>query len=363
MKSIILLASLLGAMAVSFSGCSSDSNAASTSATQQNNAPVIRTELAKAENVPDVLDLAAKVQADPAKVVHVFPPAGGRVIEVLVRPGDHVRSGQTLAILQSSDVAQARSDYNKAEIEQQRSDNALKRATLLYEHHAIAEKDLLDSQAVQKTDQAELERTRERLHLLGVPVEGTSDELKLVAPRNGVILDLGAAPGEYSKALDAPNPVCTIADIGSIWVLGDVFEKDLASIHTGSPVDISVTAFPSETFHGRIEAVAGAVDPNTRTLKVRVVIPNQDERLKPEMFATIHVTRSDHLAIFLPKTAVLRQGNAASIFVQSSPGKYESRQVTLGRADDGKVEIASGVKPGEAVVVEGTALLEEGNDK
>ena len=352
----------LGCSLFGLTACRDKSGAAAASQPAQNQTPVVQTQAVQQQLVPDSLELAAKVQPDPASVVRVFPPAGGRVVQVKVRPGDNVRAGQVIAELQSSDVAQARTDYQKALAEYDRASRILVRSQSLYEHKAIAEKDLQDAQINAQETNADLERTKEHLHVLGVPLDGSYDTLSVVTPRSGVVLDLGAAPGEFSKALDAPAPVATIADLSTVWVVGDVYEKDLATVHLGSPVDVTVAAYPGQTFRGKLNALSGNIDPNTRTLKVRVDIANPKQLLKPEMFATIRVTRADRPVIVLPTTAVIREGDQSSVYVEQSPGKFEKRSVQLARSSGTQVEIASGLKPGEHVAVQGAALLRGGGE-
>ncbi len=358
-----LLAPLaLSCMILGLTACGDKSGAEAASQPSPNQTPVVQTQAVQQQLVPDALELAAKVQPDPASVVRVFPPAGGRVVQVMVRPGENVRSGQVIAELQSSDVAQARTDYQKALAEYDRASRILTRSQTLYEHKAIAEKDLQDAQINTQEASADLERAKEHLHVLGVPLDGSYDTLRVIAPRGGVVLDLGAAPGEFSKALDAPAPVATIADLSTVWVVGDVYEKDLATVHLGSPVDVVVSAYPGQTFRGKLNALSGNIDPNTRTLKVRVDIANPKQLLKPEMFATIRVIRADRPVIVLPTTAVIREGDQSSVYVEQSPGKFEKRSVQLARTSGTQVEIASGLKPGEHVAVQGAALLRGGGE-
>jgi cobalt-zinc-cadmium efflux system membrane fusion protein len=317
----------------------------------------IRTVTVAEGQVPNYLEVPSRVQPDPTKVVRVFPPGGGRVLEVDVRPGDHVRKGQTLALLDSSDVSSARSDYQKAVADAEVKQKALARASLLFENQVFSEKEYQQARADSEIANAELERARSRLRVLGVSSEASSDRLVVTAPRAGVVLDIGAAPGEFSKSLDAPAPLCTLADLGTVWVVGDVYEKDVAGLKAGAPATVSVSAYPNRTWNARVAAISSALDPVTRTAKVRVVLANPQTLLKPEMFATIRLLRSTFSGIAIPASAVLREGDAAYVFVQKSPGHFERRAVTLGRALPADVEVTSGLRPGEAVVVEGALLL------
>jgi membrane fusion protein, heavy metal efflux system len=310
------------------------------------------------QTLPETLDLAAKVQADPTKVVRIFPPASGRVVAIEVKPGEYVRRGETVAILNSSDVASARSDYAKANIEADRAGRAMERQKLLFEHGAAAEKDYIDSRAQAESARAELARARQRLELLNVNPKDSSDQVSLMSPANGVVLDVGAASGEFSKSLESANPLITIADLNPVWMVGDVYEKDVAKIHRGEPVTITLQAYPGEKLSGRVDSISGALDPATRTLKVRIVLPNPGERLKPEMFGAIHVNTGVRRALVVPATAIIREGDATTVFVNSG-GNPEQRVIVVGQTVEGKVEVLSGLRSGEEVAAQGAELLKE----
>jgi cobalt-zinc-cadmium efflux system membrane fusion protein len=343
---------------VLLAGCGkSDKPVAAASGLPGEESTAVKTITVSRQNVADTVDLAAKVQADPAKVIHIFPPASGRVVALQVRPGDRVKQGQTIAILESSDIASARSDFEKAKIESERSERAAKRASLLFEHEVMAEKDYEDARAQADSARSELARAQQRLRLLGAGENSTSDRVTVTSPRMGVVLDIGASPGELSKSLDSSSPIATIADLSTAWIVGDVYEKDLAYARPGSPVNITLEAYPGESWKGTVASVSDALDPNTRTLKLRVVLENPEHRLKPEMFATIHLTGRAHQAILVPATAVVRDGDAAYVFARSKSGSFDRRTITLGETRGDSVEITSGLSDGDMVVTEGSELL------
>src|SRR5262249_44635491 len=213
--------------------------------------------------VPDTLDLAAKVEADPTKVVRIFPPTSGRVVSIAVKPGDRVQRGQTLAVLNSSDVASAHSDFAKAEIEADRSTRVMEREKLLLEHGASAEKDYVDARAQADSARAELARARQRLDLLNVSLIADTDRVSLVAPAHGVVLDVSAAPGEFSKSLESASPLITIADLDTVWIVGDLYEKDATKVELGKPVTVTLQAYQGQLWSGRIVSVSGALDHTT----------------------------------------------------------------------------------------------------
>jgi membrane fusion protein, heavy metal efflux system len=309
------------------------------------------------KSVPDYLEIAGRVQPDPTKVIRVYPPLGGRVMSVDVRPGDHVRRGQQIATLDSGDVAAARADFQKARADSELKARALVRAADLYQHQAIAEKDYQQAVADDQSAKSELDRARTQLKVLGVSPDGAMDRLSVTAPRDAVVLDIGAAPGEFSKSLDAPAPLCTLADLSTVWVMGDVYEKDIVGVKAGDRAEIAVSAYPGQKLEGRVGNVGDAIDPLTHALRLRVVLPNPGERLKPEMFASIRVLRATVDGIQVPTSALLREPGGVFIFVQKSPGHFEKRGVKPGRAVGSEIEITEGLQAGETVVTEGALLV------
>ena len=309
------------------------------------------------QSVTDRLVLAARVEPDPTRVVHIYSQITGRLVELYVRPGQEVSKGQTIGLIQSSEIASARGDYDKAKIEVARSDRQLDRARLLLQHEVIAQRDYDDLEAADQAAHAELTRTIQRIHMLGFPPEGSSDTAPLVAPISGAVLDIGSASGEMQRSLDNASPIATVANLDSVWILGDVFERDLNTIRSAQSVEVTLPAYPDETLHGKISNISDAIDPTSRTLKVRVVLPNPKHLLKPEMFANLSIARTTAPEFVLPTTAVIHEGSNSYVFLQTTPGKYERHQVITGALSGKTVVVASGLKDGDQVVTTGAALL------
>ncbi len=317
----------------------------------------IQTITVQSANIPDYLDLPAHIEPDPTSVVHVFAPAGGRIVELKVRPWDHVNQGETLASLESSDLARAVADYHKALADNLLKQKELARSQDLFEHHAISERENQQAQADAEQANAEVESAREQVQVFGMDPDHASSQLVIRAPRSGVILDVSAATGEFSQALSAPAPLCTVADITTVWAVGDIYEKDLAATKTGEQAQVTLNAYPDQHWTGRVSVVSDAVDPATRTLHVRVILPNADGRIKPGLFGAIRLLRSSAQGILVPSAAVLREGDTSYIFVSKGNGRFVRNTVKLGRAVDGTLEILSGLNAGDTIVSDGALLL------
>ncbi len=321
----------------------------------------LKTAVAQVRPVSDALDIPAKIQADPARVVRVFPPAGGRLVRVTVRPGDFVNKGQVLAVLESSDVSQARSDLTKAQAEFDRSQHSLQRSQLLLDHKVLSEREYEDAKAQQIEAESELARAKARLQVLGASATGADNEVAVKSPISGTVLDIGASSGELSKSTDNANPICTVADLSSVWILGDVFEKDLPAVHVGEPIELRVNAYPGRKWDGKIALISDALDPSTRTLKVRVISANPKRELKPEMFATLKVNHPATEELVIPGSALLHEGGDTTVMVKSGENNYDRRLVTV-RPLGSDAIVISGLKSGEIVVTEGAALLRSNGD-
>ena len=309
--------------------------------------------------IPEYLDLPAHIEADPERVVRVYPPAGGRIVEMKVRPWDRVEKGQTLAILESSDLSRAVADYHKALVDSEVKQKALARSEDLLAHHAIAERDYQQAQADAQMSQAEVAATREQIRVLGMDPDHATSELRVAAPRAGVLLDVGASPGEFSTALSAPAPLATVADITTVWAVGDLYEKDLSAAKAGEQAQVDLNAYQDRHWSGRVGVVSDAVDPTTRTMHVRVVLANTDGRLKPAMFGTIRLLRTSATGILVPSAAVIREGNNSYVYVEKGNNRFERRAVSLGRVFDASIEIVKGLNPGDTIVSEGVLLLRQ----
>jgi len=365
MKRAILAICLAGSVYCAGCGSSNETKSASAAANPQaasgvyvaTDARGIQTVTVAPSAIPEYLEITGRILADPTRVVHVFPSAVGRVAEMKVRPWDRVQKGQTLAIVESSDASRAMADYEKARTDADLKKKALDRAADLFAHHALAEKDLQQAQADSRSAITEEKTTLDHLHLLGADPAGTTNELRVLAPRSGVVLDIGSAAGELSKAVDAPQPLCTIADLDIIWVEGDLFEKDVAGLKKGVPAEITVNAYPGEKWTGHVAVIGDAVDPATRTIKVRVELSNPQLRLKPDMFATIRVLRSATRGLLVPTASVEREGSDAYVFIKKDNNHFERRKIALGRTVDDRIEINSGLAAGDIVVSDGVVLL------
>jgi cobalt-zinc-cadmium efflux system membrane fusion protein len=312
-------------------------------------------------SLPRVLRFTGSVAYNALATTPVFPAVGGPVREILVAPGDSVRAGQPLLRVSSPDYSQARSGYLKAKDAYALADKNYKRSQDLYAHKAIAERDLEQAESARTQAEADVESSADVLHALGIAnpdVKPTTTlEIPLLAPVNGEIVERLVGPGQL---LQAGTTQCfTISDTTKVWVLVNVYQSDMGSVHVGDAAEISTDAY-SQVFRGRISYVAPAVDPTTRTLQERIETENPDHRLKKDMYvtATVHAGVTDN-ALTVPDSAVLRDTeNQPFVYVLSGSNQFARRLVTLGDSVGGQTQIRTGLKEGESVAGDGSLFLQ-----
>jgi cobalt-zinc-cadmium efflux system membrane fusion protein len=319
------------------------------------------------QDLDRVLAASGRITFDDQRVTHVFSPVNGRVTRLVAQPGQRVRRGDPLAIIQSPDVGSAVSDYAKAQAALAAAERDHQRQKDLFAAHASAERDLEAAEANARQTRAERDRAEEKARLLGGGrLQAVTQEFVLRAPIAGEVIARAANPGvevqgQYSGGTAVE--LFTVGEVGRVWVLADVFEADLARIRVGSPVAVEVIAAPGRRFEGRVDYISGAVDPATRTAKVRCAIDNSDRLLKPEMYATVSIAVPGRRALAIPRGAVLRQGEQTVVFreVGTTPDGlvcFERWPVKVDdEGGDAQVAVLAGLHPGDRVVSAGGILL------
>jgi cobalt-zinc-cadmium efflux system membrane fusion protein len=318
----------------------------------------------------DEIVAPGKIEANPNRVSKVVLPVAGRVTAVHVKTGDAVAKDQPLVTIQSPDADAAMSAFLSARAGESQSDVALTKARAdfdrevdLFEHDAVARKDvqsaesaLAQAQASVEQARAAREQSRRRLMVLGLSPAGFEQQVVVRAPLAGKVLELSVVPGEFRN--DTSAPMMTIADLATVWVTSQVPESYIRFVQVGERVAINLVAYPGEVFEGRVSRVADTVDPQTRTVKVQAELDNPRGRFRPEMFGSIHHIEGTAKTLVIPMAAVIRSGGEATVFVETAPGRFESKNVALGPPAGDLMRVVSGLSASDSVVVDGTVLLQ-----
>jgi len=331
------------------------------------------------KSLPQVIRATARVTQDENQTFRVGAVTDGRMTSVSANVGDAVQANQILARMHSHDIHESRAEYQKAQAELKRAEAAeafarkvrdrakrlydLKAGSLADADHAEAE--VRNAQAVVANAKTEVERTRFHLEdFLGVPAvdrhgpseKHTDDEMVPVrAPRAGTIIARNVNVG---AVVNPATDLFLISDLKNLWAIAELHEEHLAKIRPGMHVRLSVNAYPDQTFPCRITKIGEALDPVTRTAKVRLELPNPGMRLRPEMYGTVEIdSGTSDAAVLLPAEAVQDVRGASVVFVRTAPDRFELRPVETGRTRDGLLEIRSGLKAGDPVAVKGVFVL------
>ena len=314
-------------------------------------------------SLPRTLRLSGAVEYNDFKTTPVITQVGGPVSRVVVAPGEHVKAGQPMLYVASPDYSLLRSAYIKARDAFQLADKFYLRAQDLYAHHAIAEADLEQAESNRNQARADFESSADAIKVLGIADPETivtkppTPEIPVYAPVAGEVVDRECSVGQLLSA--GATQCFTLSDMSSVWILVNVYQKDVSYVHVGDLVTIENEAYPGE-IRGKIQYISPALDPNTRTLQARIESPNPGERMKKEMYVTAIVTAGViQNALFVPDAAVLRDDqNMPYVYLQTSEDKFAKRPVTLGESLNGKTQVLEGLAANDKVVGDGSLFLQ-----
>jgi cobalt-zinc-cadmium efflux system membrane fusion protein len=328
-----------------------------------------RIHLVTVQNTPfrPTLEATGTVAFNGDRSTPVLSPISGPALQILVNPGAIVAKGQALATVSSPDFASAVAGYRKAESGYRNAKRIADLDEQLFKNDALARRDLEQAQTDLAAAAADREAAIQQIRALGVeesqiaairdnrPIEPLQATIR--APIEGTVVEKLISPGQL---LQAGTTQCfTIADLASMWVLANVFPSDVKDVAVGETVDV-VTDAASAPLSGRVDYVAALVDPTSKAIGVRVLVPNMNHVLRKDMFVHvgIHATH-EHSGLLVPTTSVLRdEENLPFVYVTVPNGSFDRRRIILGSRVGDRYEIASGLQPGEKVVSEGALFLQ-----
>jgi membrane fusion protein, heavy metal efflux system len=308
------------------------------------------------------LTLAGRVQFDEERVARVLAPLAGQIVDLRVRVGDRVKAGESLCAISSREAAAAVAEYieSRADLDLAEKQNAVTRD--LFEHEAASKVAVQQAENDLGKAQARVARTAEGLRVLGLVAEKDlkrfNGRMPIASPIAGVIVERRVTEGQFVQT--DPAPIVTVANLDSVWVVGDLFERDLRLVGRAQSAGITTAAYPGETFRGRVGYISDVIDPASRTAKVRVSVANPGNRLKPEMFATIALDVAEHeRALTVPVAAIFNEGGRNYVFVEVSPARFARRAVEVAQDGGSERRVLTGLRAGDRVVVDGVLLLRQ----
>lgn len=312
------------------------------------------------------LSATAQIQPPADGVARVGPRLAGRVTTIRAELGEKVTKGQVLAVMDSPEIGRAKADYLAALAISNVNRETADREKVLAEKKISSERDWRHAEAEATRSRAEKEAAESRLHTMGIgdaelgrlKAEGHYvSTLPVTSPIGGIVVERSITLGQM---LEPSDTLFVVMDLRQVWVLMDIYEEDLAQVKIGQDAAARVAAFRDRTFTGKVDNIGAVVEPSTRAVKVRVVLPNPDGELKPGMFATVEVagtTGQEIQGVFAPAAAVQRDGDRSIVFVPKGERQYQRRAVKLGRSTGDWVQVLEGLTEGQTVVTSGSFIL------
>lgn len=328
--------------------------------------PRVETALVEVGSGAHDLTLIGKVAYGEDRYSRISSPLQGRVLEVRVHLGERVKAGSVLLVLDSQEIAQAYSEYVKEDSDLQYATRARDLAKDLYENKALPLKDLKQAENELTKARAEFRRAKERLLSLKVPAQELEKPLdrqkitsrfEMKSPLTGIVVERNVTPGQ-SIGGDSGQVVFTVADLDMLQVVADVYERDLALVREGQFANVSVEAYPDVSFPATVASIGDVVDPTSRTIKLRAWVNNTDHRLKPEMFARLHIQVGEATPLLLiPREAVLEVDGKQFVYVVEGADRYVKQEVKVSTISPDHVRVLEGLKPGQRIVTKGAVLI------
>lgn len=310
----------------------------------------LKFETVQVESVNHQLAAPAVVEANPDHYARICPPLAGRIAHLAARLGDAVSRGQLLVTLDSPDYMAAQSDFTKAKSALSLATRTWEREKDLLEHKIVAQRDVEQAQKDLAAAQSDMESATARLRAFGFDPEKDKlgQPLEIRSPISGRVVDLSVTTGEFWN--DNNVSLMIVADFSTVWLTASVQEKDIGHLAKGQQVNAVSAAYPDEVLRGKVLFVGDMLDPDTRTVKVRVAFPNPDNRFKPGMFMTMNFESFPANVIMVSTTAVVQIGPSSFVFEQVKPWTLAPREVVLGEEREGRVVIKKGINPGATVL-------------
>ena len=314
-------------------------------------APVQEQEIATQTQAP------GSIEAMPEKLVKITPPLAGRITRLQRSLGDSVKAGDALFTLDSAELSTAHADDSKAKSALLQARQELQRQKTLFEAEIAAHKDYEAARAAFDQANSDAQASADKLAQYGASASSSRRDYVLRSPIAGTVIAMEGAQGGYWNDINAP--VMTVADLSTVWLSANVAERDLAQVAVGQTARITLDAWPGKSFEGKVAYVGAVLDPETRTVKVRVAIDNRAGAFKPGMFAHAGFAGASRRALLVPASALLQSGPSTRVLVERIPLVFTPRTVEVDASHGEQVEIVSGLKAGERIVVKEGVLLND----
>ncbi len=302
----------------------------------------------KTDTVKNAISLSGKLEANEDKWVKIYPVVSGVVEQMKVQLGDYVRKGPVLAVVRSSEIADYQSQLSNAQSNVSTTQKNYSTNEEMAKSGLATERDVINAQNDLQKAKADLKRIQQTVSIYGA--RGNSVQ-SIVSPISGYVVEKNVTD-KMQYRVDANQPFFIVSNLDEVWVMASVFESDIAKIKVGYDAEVNVIAYPDKTFKGKVDRIFSILDPQSRVMKVRIIIPNKDNLLKPEMFAKINITYNDgtNQMPAIPSQAIIFDKNKNFVMVYKDKCNIETREVEVYESAGNITYIKNGLQPGEKVI-------------
>ena len=318
---------------------------------------LLKIDTVQLRNVDDQLTLSGEVSFDENKVVKIYPYLSGHVLSTIVSVGDYVKAGQTLATIKSADVSGNYADLsisgNDVAINKRSMDNAAQ----LYKNGIASEKEFLEAKENYNKALSNNNKIKEQIQINGGGRTAANGIYTVTAPRSGYVVEKLINPGNFIRN-DNNGNMFTIGDIHDVWIWANVYETDISKVKQGYTAAVTTIAYPDSVFIGKVDKINQILDPITKVMKIKIVLPNINNTLKPAMFANITIrNREIKKMIAVPASATINDNQKSFVIVFINSNDAAIREVKILKTSDGFAYINSGLNPGDKVITQNQILI------
>jgi cobalt-zinc-cadmium efflux system membrane fusion protein len=308
-------------------------------------------------NVDDELKLSGEVSFDENKVVKVYPIGSGVVKEVKVGLGDKVQAGQVLATIRSADIAGNYNDLHSANADVVIAKSQLDNATSLYKNGISSQREYEEAKENYEKALAAQNKITQQLRINGAGRTDAEGNYLVVAPRAGYILEKKINTGGFIRSDNSDN-LFSIGDVGDVWIWANVYESDIAKVKEGYEAKVTTLAYPDSVFTGRVDKISQVLDPQSKVMRVRIVLPNRTLSLKPEMFANVAIVNKEgHKALCIPSTAIVSDFGKNYVVVYKDKCDLSVKEISVQKTVSGKSFLSEGLSAGDRVLSSNQVLF------
>lgn len=318
---------------------------------------LLKIDTAQLRNIDDELKLSGEVSFDENKVVKIYPYLSGHVLSTSVSVGDYVKAGQPLATIKSADVAGNYSDLSISGNDVAITKRSMENAEHLYKNGIASEKEFLEAKENYNKAVSNANKIKEQIQINGGGKTTANGIYTVTAPRSGYVVEKLINPGNFIRNDNSAN-MFTIGDIQDVWIWANVYETDISKVKQGYSAAVTTVAYPDSVFTGKVDKINQILDPITKVMKIKIVLPNANNTLKPAMFANITISNKEiKKMIVVPESATINDNQKAFVIVYTNNNDAAIREVKILKTSEGFAYITSGLQEGEKVITKNQILI------